>query len=480
MFGQGISDFRLRQNRRLSVDALESRVALSTTAVAPNGILGVVGDNGNQTITITKTGAASFSVAGLTAGTQTFSNVKSISVNTKGGDDRVTFVGNGSGANLSNVSVTGDGKLIVDNQQFHMSYTGAGYAGFGVRGTGSGTVIVALQSGTQLVNAGFSVQSGAGNDSVFVAPGVFIQGRTLITLSDGANYTGIDGANLDVALTVAGGVGADTVTINNTRVGLDYGAGFELSLGDGSPNKPMGADSASLTNVLVKGNGTITSTQGSLTLNVTGTTFRAILNTTTRGYLDVGGKALDARVSNSIFDSRLSFTSKQSESLVDGVSVWNSTIGGEFKALTAGGADVVGVHASTIIGNAWVAAKGMLGLVIDSNTVFENSVDINTSTAPSGNDSLIRIENSTVKKALKVQTGAGYDVIQLWNSDLGRATGASTPSLINSYGGNDVLDLSGSVFFDFFQADGGIGFNELKNGATFLKGSKFLNFQLMS
>lgn len=480
MFGKRITRLGVRRTRRLSVEALESRIALATTAVASNGVLGIVGDNGNQNIAITQTGTAAFRVDGLTAGSQTFNNVKSISVNTKGGDDRVNFAGAGRIANLSNVSVSADGKLVVDNYQFHMNYSGMGAAGFNVRGTGQAPVLVALQPGTQLVNAGFSVQTGGGNDSVFIGPGVFIQGRTLINLGDGENCTAIDGANLDVALTVTGRTGNDTVLMSNTRVGLDYGAGFELSVGDGSSNQPMGVDTVNLFNVLVKGNSAITSTQGSLKLDVSNSTFRAIVNTTTRGYLDVSGKQIDAHVSNSIFDSRLSFTSKQSESRVDRVALSHSTIGGEFKALTSGGADVVGLHASRIIGNAWVAAKGMLGLVIDTSTVFESSVDVNTSTAPSGDFSLIRIENTTVKKALKIQTGAGWDVVKVLNSDLGRATGASTPSLINSYGGNDTVDLSGTVFFDFIQADGGIGFNELKKSATFLKGSQFLNFQLMS
>lgn len=479
MFSQGLNNFGLRRNRRLSVDSLESRVALSTTAVAPGGILGVVGDNGNQNITITQTAAASFRIDGLTAGSQSFSGVKSISVNTKGGDDRVTLFGAGYAANLSAVAISGSGGLIVDNHNFNMVYSGLGAADFSVRGTGSAPVIVALQPGTQLVGAGFSVQSGAGNDGVFVGAGVFIQGRTLINLDGGNNYTGITGANLDVALTVAGRTGNDTVQIENTRIGLDYGAGFELSLGDGSVNQPMGTDAVTMTSVFVKGNGAITSTQGSLTLNAANVTFRAIVSTTTRGYLDVGGKTLDATVANSIFDSRLSFTSNQSLSNVDHVSVTNTAIGGEFKALTGAGNDVVALHGTSVIGNAWVAAKATLGLVIDANSVFENSLDINTSTAPRDTFTGIRIQNSTVKNALKIQTGYGYDVIQVWTSDLGRATG-STPSLINSYGGNDTVDLSGTVFFDFFQADGGIGFNELKNGATFLKGSRFLNFQLMS
>lgn len=479
MFSQGMSDLGLRRTRRLSVDALESRLALTTYATAPNGVLGVIGDNANQNITITNIGNNSYRVDGLTVGSQSFNNVNSISVNTRGGDDWVTLRGAGRVARLSNVSVSGDGKLIVDNYQFHMEYMGFGAAGLGVRGTGHGPVIVALQSGTQLVGAGFSVQTGAGNDSVFVAPGVYIQGRTLITLGDGDNYTGIDGASLDVALTVSGRTGKDTVNVMNTRIGLDYGAGFNLSLGDGSPNLPMGKDTVSMVNSLVKGNGAVTSTQGSLELSVTNTTFRAIPNSTMRGYLDVSAKEINAGVSASVFDSRLTFTSNQSQSNVDHVGIWGSTIGGEFKALTGAGYDVIGVHATTMIGNAWFAAKGTLGLLIDSNTIFQNSVDINTSIAPRETFTGIRIEDTTVNKSLKIQTGYGYDIVQIWHSDVGAATGASTPSLINTYGGNDTVNLSGSIFFDVLQADGGIGFNELhRSGAEFIKEPRFLNFQL--
>jgi hypothetical protein len=85
----------------------------------------------------------------------------------------------------------------------------------------------------------------------------------------------------------------------------------------------------------------------------------------------------------------------------------------------------------------------------------------------SGRHDNIQWNDSTVKQALAIATGAGDDTITLNDDFIGEASPTAVAG-INTGGGNDTVDLSGSTFYCNARFDGGPGSDSLhKGGAQF-------------
>jgi hypothetical protein len=462
MFGHGLTELRLRHPRRLALTALEVRCVPAVTATFVSHQLAVTGDDGNQNITVTQTGAGAYRVDGLTAGSQTFTGVNYIAVNTKGGTDQVHLVGaSGQIALLYGATVTATGALTVVDDNFNINVSNGSLT---VMDTGSANVSVSVLDGTKLGD-GFSVTTGAGNDSVSIGSNVFVGGPTLLRLGAGTNSTTINAATLDGALTVAGGAGRDTVTLTGTMIGLFNPGSIDLNLGGGTD-----AVTASGLTVTGKGygagNGSIASTNGTVGITVTNATFQ--------GYLDCSGREANAVFTNCTFGDRLRVTTTAGNDVVE---THGCRIGGLFSALTGTGVSRVTVENTTVVGNATVAGSGVASFTATGST-FQGGLVVDYHTAPASAPATIKLDQTTVKGDLAITTGAGADAVALHGVTVGQANTASATTILTG-GGNDSVDLGSSVFNSTVQFDGGAGSDHLlKSGAQFRRQPPvILNFE---
>jgi hypothetical protein len=448
MFGRTLTDVRLRRVRP-SLTALEQRCVPSVTATFVSGNLAIQGDNGNQTITITETSAATYQVAGLTAGTQTFKGVNYIAVNTMGGADTVNLVG-GPAALTDGATISSTGKLTVTNNKFNISTT---FGTFTVSDSGPNNVSVFIQAGTVL-GKGFNVSTGSGNSSVTLGAGAAVYGPTLLRLGDGTNNVNFNGALVDGALTIAGGSGNDTVTLTNTKLGY-FGQGYlDVNLGAGN-------DTVTLSGLTVKGSGQVLS-KGDLTLGLSSSTFQ--------GNMDIGALTANIKVSNSKFTGWLRITTGQNTKLpdLDSFVINTCQIGGNFTVQTNANYHYLDLTGTTVGGSGSVSGKGGAKFISEGST-FQGGLTVDYQLTPAGSPAAwIQLTQTTVKGALAITTGAGDDTVTLNNDTIGQATPGAVAT-IDTGAGNDTVDLTGSTFYCNAQFDGGPGTDHLhKGGARFL------------
>jgi hypothetical protein len=465
MFGHGLSELRLRPTRRLALTALEERCVPAVTATFVSHQLSVTGDNGDQNLTITQTGAGAYRVDGLTAGSQTFTGVNYIAVNTKGGSDQVRLVGaSGQIALLYGATVTGTGALTVVDDKFNINVSNGSLT---VMDTGSANVSVSVLDGTTLGD-GFSVTTGAGSDSVTIGSGVFVGGRTLLRLGAGTNSTTINAATLDGALTVAGGTGRDTVTLTGTMIGLFNPGSIDLNLGGGTDTVTVAGLNVTGTGYGA-GNGSITSTNGTVAIDLKNANFQ--------GYLDCGGREANAVFTNCTFGDRLRVTTTAGNDVVE---THGCRIGGLFSAQTGTGVDRVTVENTTVGANATVAGSGVVSFTATGST-FQGGLVVDYHTAPAAAPATIKLDQTTVKGDLAITTGAGADTVTLHGVTVGQANTPSATTILTG-GGNDLVDLGSSIFNSTVRLDGGAGSERLlKSGAQFRRQPPvILNFETIS
>jgi hypothetical protein len=458
MFSQTPTELRLRRTR-LSVDALEQRCVPAVTATFVSGNLHIVGDNYNNDITITGTGAGAYQVDGLTAGSHAYSGVNYVRVDTMSGTDKVTLNG-GPVALTYGATITGAGALTVVNNQFNI---GTPYGGFTVMGTGTGDVNVFVQAGTVL-GCGFSVTTGAGNDSVVVGPTAVVWGPALLRLGDGTNYTNFTGALVDGALTIAGGTESDIVELTNTQVGPYHHGFLDLNLGGGT-------DYVLSSGLSVNGNGQIRSANGSLNVR--------LMNALFQGNLGVSAREVVTIVSNTTLASWLWVVTGPTDHWDDQdiVVIDSCRIGGDLRVQAGTDWQVLGVKDTFVGGNGSFSGQGG-ALFVATGSFFQGGLLVDYQLAPASSDTTIHLLQSTVQGALTILTGAGDDEITLSGDTIGQAMPFAV-STINTGGGDDEVDLSGSTFYCNALFDGGPGTDSLHmGGARFLVSPPvILNFE---
>jgi hypothetical protein len=444
-----LTDVRLRR-ARLVLTALEQRCVPAVTATFVSGNLAVTGDDGNNDITLTQAGAGMYRVDGLTGGSRAFSGVNYIAVNAKGGTDTVTLNGGGQNFLLYGATVTGAGTLTVVNNKFNIGSLG-GF--FTVSDAGPNNVSVFIQAGTSL-GRGFSVTTGAGNDSVAVGPGAAVYGPALLRLGDDTNSVTFTGALVDGALTVAAGAGSNTVELTNTKLGNINPGSLDINVG--------AADTVKLTGLAVNGNGQVMSGNGTLKLDVTNAMFK--------GHLDVAARQVTTQfLASTIGDwLRLTTDATNNTSGTDSIGIRSCKIWGDFRVQTGTNFQYLNVQTTTISGDATVSGRGG-ALFLATGSTVRGGLVVDYQAAPANASAEIRLTRTWVKGALAITTGAGDDQITL-NDALVGLTSPSAVATINTGGGNDTVDLSSSTFYCNALFDGGPGSNHLrKGGARFLE-----------
>jgi hypothetical protein len=480
MFSPSITELRLRRSPRLAVTALEDRCVPAATATIVNGTLAIIGDNGNQTITVTDQGNRSYRVDGLTVGPRLFPDVKYLSVNLKGGTDTVNLVG-GQSKIPNGVTITGTGALTVTNNRFHVdSIKGS----FTVMDAGTSNVNVFIQPGTFLGKA-FNVTTGSGNDTVVMGAGAGLVGSALLNLGGGTNKVSFTGAILEGRLTVSGGTANDTVELTNTTLGEVWAGGLNLNLGGGS-------DTVKLSNLSVKGNGQVVSANGTLNLDIASANFQ--------GYLDTGAAHIVSKFTTLTLKSWLRVATKPApnDPHADGVEIVSSQIGGDLKVQTGANSHLLIVHATKVEGNAAISGDGgayfrSTGLTVNGGLVIDYDG------CPATKSAEVYLKQLTVRKTMSIATGPGDDGILLDQATIGDLvmsfattitsnSGKDTISLgssafytsvaIDAGNGNDTVDLGSSNFFFYrgLKADGGIGTDSLRLGFREF-GPNFVNFE---
>ncbi len=372
------------------------------------------------------------------------------------GTDKVTLNG-GPVALTYGATITGAGALIVVNNQFNI---GTPYGGFTVMGTGTDDVNVFVQAGTVL-GCGFSVTTGAGNDSVVVGPTAVVWGPALLRLGDGTNYTNFTGALVDGALTVAGGVGSDTVELTNTTLGYFHPGSLDINQVGG------GTETVKLSGLTVNGNAQVVNLNTSLKLDVT--------NTICQGYLKISAFEVTTQVSNSRLGGWLWVATNPWNATTpelnlfgqDAIVINTCQIGGDLKVQTGNNWQYLNVKNSFVGGNGSVwGFEG--GMFLASGSMIQGGLVVDYQVVPADHSSTIQLTQTTVQHALAITTGAGDDEITLNGDTIGQAMPFAVAT-INTGGGNDTVDLSGSSCYCNALFDGGPGTDTLHlGGARFL------------
>jgi hypothetical protein len=461
MFARSINEVRLGRKERLSVIGLEQRCVPAAIGIFANGNLGVIGDAGNQNITVTDKGPGAYQVSGLTIGTHTYSGVDYISINTQGGTDTVTLVG-GQDELPGGVTITGMGALTVENNKFNLDPL---RGGFSVADTSASAARVTIDPGTVLGDA-FDVTTGAGNAKVSVGAGVEVFGDSLLRLGGAANTVSFTGAVVDGALTVFAAAGGNTVTLTNTKLGEINTGSLDISLGGGN-------NTVKLPGLSIKGSGVVKSTNGSLSLGVK--------NATIVGYLEIDAANVSAQVSGCTLSAWLKFATGATNGAfgTDSIEIDTSQIGGNFTAQTTSNFLSVNVKSSTSVSGNCSVSGGYGGWFPANGLTVQGALDADFE--DSSNPTTVTLTDTTVKGVLTITTGTGNDTVTLSDAYIGQASSGGVAQILTG-SGNDKVDLGSSIFYCKAKFDGGPGTDSLhKSSARFLKPPPtVLNFETVT
>lgn len=342
-----------------------------------------------------------------------------------------------------------------------------------------------------------------------------VTGPVVIALGDGDNTLNLTtSGKIELgALTVKGGDGSDTVTVQGGAVGsvVKGAASFSYTNGGSTTTlanvqfalgaKVIAGDAAGNSNEL-----TATSVTGKAFSVDLGNSFPGIANfvDSTLGGLTVRGfNAATVLQSTTINGSVIIKGSYQSALQLDTATVTGNVtmtdVNPNLEAL-GGGSTINGNL--TLTGSGWTSASfqtdtlsevkgnitvtgGWYNDVFSANGAFK--VDKNVSLTLNGGDNTVTIGDGSaavpIGGGLKIRGGAGVDTIELeWVNVMG-VVPLSGPVSILTYGGNDVLSIDdGSTFAKTFTADLGSGNDTISvaqklgasNPVTFIGTAKIL------
>jgi hypothetical protein len=202
-----------------TLERLEDRMLLAAQVSQVGGTLTITGDNGDDALIVVGTGGpGQVEVLADTDGDGladdslgSFTGVKNLTINTKGGDDDVAVVNAGLSGNVSiNTGAGNDTAMVLDSL----------IGGNATFNTGNGTDIASLGSlefGTG-VGGKVTINTGAGNDGVSLY-NLTLYGPLSVNTGGGQDYVELHEASVSLS---------DPVTLNGGG-GTDYLAGESIA-----------------------------------------------------------------------------------------------------------------------------------------------------------------------------------------------------------------------------------------------------------
>jgi hypothetical protein len=404
---------------RLALEGLEDRCVPAVSASVANGVLTINGDAGDNNILIaeqTQVGQYTVADAGNPVSGSPFTGVVSVVVNTRGGNDQLTF----NGDPVNTVGLTGT---------FTVNTTGALNFQVNDEVNLQGRLKVA-HSGVQDLTVGVSganvrikeieIQDAEGNSNVSLSGGALVSGFVSLNMGDGVNTATLSGVRVNGFVSLTGGANNDALSILTSTIAGNVATGV-----DGGSNQLVIQSSTidgGVTHGTAGANDTAEVSVGSVlrknfVVQATGATSGLFVNVLTGA--TVGGALM-----------------VNGGGAAETVTIDTARVLGDVNLSLAGNTGTVNLNAATVAGNLNHSGSGDVVATIQGGSRVGGYVSLNTSGA--SGSSVNFSGTSSTGGFLSVVSGAGADTINVAGATVGGNFAAALA------GGTDGVTLDGA------------------------------------